>query len=285
MARAPLSITIVDTAGNAVSGASITVKKRSDGTNATLYAAETGGTTTPNPTTTNAQGRPTAWADRGAYALTITGTGITTYTENWDAAPAADSSVDTLWGGPLLAAAAPAPSYSLTKPVGPNDGAEWIYPADTTNGVLWRFRYILARTRWEWVGGTPLYADVPTGETGVGISAAYGNLATVGPSIAVPFAGDYWLNYGFETDNGPGTLFMAPDGAGLTAADADAASFVGQSVTWVNSGGGNTVFLPSGHSSVRRLRKTLTAATLTAKYKTNAQFRARWLSLTPAFIT
>lgn len=98
MARVELPIVALNsTTGLPVSGASVAVKYRSSGLNATWWTAETGGTSSTASITTDSSGRITGWVDRGAYNCTISGTGITTYTEPFDAAPAADNAIDALW--------------------------------------------------------------------------------------------------------------------------------------------------------------------------------------------
>lgn len=97
MARVQVPITVLDTTGAPISGASVRVQFRAGGADATLYSGESGGSTTTNPTSTDSVGRVQAWVDRGAYNAVISGTGFTTYTQPFDAAPAADSSVDNLW--------------------------------------------------------------------------------------------------------------------------------------------------------------------------------------------
>lgn len=64
----------------AVSGASILVNIRGGGP-ATVYAAETGGTTLANPLTSTAEGRIDGWLEEGSYDLVVSGAGITTYTQ------------------------------------------------------------------------------------------------------------------------------------------------------------------------------------------------------------
>jgi hypothetical protein len=83
-------------------------------------------------------------------------------------------------------------TYSTTPPATPVDGQLWAYPADTTNGVIWLFRYRTAATtyKWEYVGGSPLTSAVSTLETTT-TTGSYVNLATVGPSVTVPRAGFY----------------------------------------------------------------------------------------------
>lgn len=100
MSRVAIPITVIDPDGAAVSGASVEIRRRSDNALATIYQAETGSTTLANPVATNSSGRASGWLERGAYKATISGSGITTYTENIDAAPGADSGIDTPWLGP-----------------------------------------------------------------------------------------------------------------------------------------------------------------------------------------
>jgi hypothetical protein len=98
MARTEIPIVVIDPAtGNAVSGASVTVVNRATSSNATIYAGETGGTTVANPRTTDANGRLTGWVERGPYRLDITGSSLTSYSKNWDSAPASDAAIDVLW--------------------------------------------------------------------------------------------------------------------------------------------------------------------------------------------
>lgn len=97
MARAKIPITVLGSDGRPLAGATVTVRKRSDQSNATVYSAETGGGTLANPLTSDASGRVGGWLDRGAFEAVISGTGITTYIEPVDAAPASDQGIDTGW--------------------------------------------------------------------------------------------------------------------------------------------------------------------------------------------
>lgn len=97
--RVSIPLVVLDATGAPKSGASVTVKKRSDNTNATIYTTEGGGTTTANPMSTDAVGRLAGWVDRGAYNLIVTGSGITGFTEAFDAAPASDGAVIGPWVG------------------------------------------------------------------------------------------------------------------------------------------------------------------------------------------
>jgi hypothetical protein len=97
MSRVKIPITVIDTAGNAVAGASVEVEHRPGGATAIIYQAETGGTTVANPTLTDAFGRVSTWVERGAYVANVTGTGISPNTEPFDAAPAGDDTIDEAW--------------------------------------------------------------------------------------------------------------------------------------------------------------------------------------------
>lgn len=97
MPRVAIPVVVLDADGVPKAGASVTVKHRSDNTNATIYAGESGGTTTANPMSTDAIGRVTGWLERDAYNLIVTGSGITGFTEPFDAAPASDGAVAGAW--------------------------------------------------------------------------------------------------------------------------------------------------------------------------------------------
>ena len=82
-------------------------------------------------------------------------------------------------------------SYGATPPTSPQDGDEWVLPFDTA-GRLWRFRYNAASAsayKWEFVGGSEITANIETGESST--STAMVDLATVGPRVILPRAGDY----------------------------------------------------------------------------------------------
>lgn len=176
--------------GSALSGANVAVAVRSTAAAATIYAAETGGTTVANPRTTDTYGRLTGWVERGAYTLTISGSTLTTYVKNWDSAPAADSTIDALWsanGNPLV----------TSLPASPIDGQECYYQADATNGIIWNLRYRAASAsayKWELVGGSGLqgYSDATETTTSASLTATGFTSITQ----TAPLAGDYVLIFG-----------------------------------------------------------------------------------------
>lgn len=95
MARVELPVTVINsTTGLPVAGAAIAASYRSSGAPAPWWAAETGGTSSTAAIITDSAGRATAWFERGQYNLAVTGTGITPYTEPWDALPSGDATLD-----------------------------------------------------------------------------------------------------------------------------------------------------------------------------------------------
>ena len=94
------------------------------------------------------------------------------------------------WG---LDGYASGPTYETALPGSPVDGQEIYYAADATNGIIWHLRYRSAARSgsgaWEFLGGASLTSEVTTNQTRS--NAAYGDLTTTGPSIALPLKGDY----------------------------------------------------------------------------------------------
>jgi hypothetical protein len=92
-------------------------------------------------------------------------------------------------------------------PSSPVDGQIIDYVADSTNGVVWRFRYRSASAsvyKWEFIGGPPNFSLVgPTDYFGTRqtySSTTFGDLSTVGPSFVTPFAGDWDCMYSAITE-------------------------------------------------------------------------------------
>lgn len=161
-------------------------------------------------------------------------------------------------------------------PASPVDGQEIAYVADATNGVVWHFKYRSASAsayKWEFIGGGSLWAAVETAETRA--ASTYGALATAGPSITVPLAGDYRVEIGCRLLVSAALAgFMSYDVGGTGASDQDAAS---NTLSAVNYEG--TVFS-------RNLKTGLAASTaLVSKYRcgtaTTLTFSYRRLSVVP----
>ena len=80
-------------------------------------------------------------------------------------------------------------------PTSPADGTVIDYVADSTNGVVWRFRYRSSSGssyKWEFVGGGPLYTSVGSGGGPASITAAtWSDSPTTQCDVTLPLAGDY----------------------------------------------------------------------------------------------
>lgn len=180
--------------------------------------------------------------------------------------------------GPL---AQDSPTRVTALPASPFDGQEIYYVADDTNGVVWHFKYRSASAssyKWEFVGGSALTARVNTFETlSAGTFNTFRDLATTGPSVTAPLAGDYLLDFGATGRNSTamGSWSVSPSVSGGAAASASAADGVvahsavasADSVGW------------------RRIRKDgLSAAAITLRYAHNndqGSFASRFLSVVP----
>jgi len=160
-----------------------------------------------------------------------------------------------------------------TLPAAPVNGQEYYYVADSTNGVVWHLKYRTTSAKWEYVGGAPLFAEVTAAETTT--STSYTALATAGPSIAVPVAGDYMVGTGcyLRNNTASSSALMSYDIGGSGAVDNDAIQH--------ESGSANA----GSHLYRTRRKAGLTAVTLTAKYRAatsgTALFLDRYMTLTP----
>jgi hypothetical protein len=112
-----------------------------------------------------------------------------------------------------------------TLPASPADGQEILFLADATRRTIWHLRYNAGSSftsKWEPVSTpAPLYNAVDTAE-GTTATAAYQDLATVGPQVTAPVAGDYMLDYrATATAAGVTTPLMAPSIGGAAPAPFD----------------------------------------------------------------
>lgn len=262
MSRIPVPVSAADAAGNVQQNVSVTVKNRASGGNVTLYAQETGGSTVSNPLTTDVNGRAFAYADRQGLRLDYSAAGFTNYTEyREDAAQ---------------------PDFVSTLPASPVDGQEVYFQSSSmaTAGVVWNLRYRAGggTYKWEFLGGSPLTDETGYGGTESTTSTSYTDLATVGPSITVPLAGDYIVAIGADIQNSTtawSTYISYAIGA-TAASDAD-----GLRVRQPTGGG----YEVTAAVSAERRKNALAASTaLTAKYRvlggTGIWWR-RWMRVTP----
>jgi hypothetical protein len=89
--RQEIPLVILGADGRPYAGASVYVRTSPGGADATVYQARTGGATSPNPLTSDAQGRVTGWLERGDYAATISSVaGLGPWVEEFPIASAFD---------------------------------------------------------------------------------------------------------------------------------------------------------------------------------------------------
>lgn len=161
-------------------------------------------------------------------------------------------------------------------PVSPVNDQEYILVDSLTAPTYqWRFRYLAAKAinKWLFIGGSRAYAEVQTAETTT--SNPYVALATPGPSLIVPIAGDYIVEHGFISTTAKPN-YMSYDIGATPAVDADR---VETALAGVIDGSGTA-------SRIRR--KSLGAVTLTAKYGSfggqSSGFKSRWIAITPVAV-
>jgi hypothetical protein len=176
-----------------------------------------------------------------------------------------------------------APARVTVLPVAPVDGQEIYFQsaAMAPLGVIWRLRYNSASAsayKWEFVGGGDLGAEVATLEGTA--STGYTNLATVGPDVLVPLAGEYMITLSASiippaVNDGAGA--MSYQFGATPASDGDA--IVGQTPAATAT---------MGATCSRLIRRTLATAgvTISARYRSagtagTAQFSRRSLVLRP----
>jgi hypothetical protein len=116
----------------------------------------------------------------------------------------------------LVAAGTALPSSAV-------DGESFYYVADATNGIVWHLRYRAASAsayKWEYVGGDSLQALVDTAQNT--ISTSFTDLATAGPQITLPLAGDYLCDMNLVLyNNGSNFTFAAVKFGAATTLEAD----------------------------------------------------------------
>lgn len=160
-------------------------------------------------------------------------------------------------------------------PTTATDGDEVRFVADSANGVVWLLRYRDSGNAypWEFLGGSPLFASVDTDETTT--STTYAALATAGPTITVPLAGDYDVTISGQTYASVASATLhSYDIGGVGAVDTNAAD-----------NGHSSATVSSPYSATNRHTALAAGAALVSKYRIStagtANFRRRRMRVTP----
>jgi hypothetical protein len=158
------------------------------------------------------------------------------------------------------------------------DGDEVYFLASEPNSIIWHLRYRAAMAsayKWECVGGNGLMHDITATETTA--STIYADLATVGPTIVLPLAGDFRVTYGCWSAGTVATAIQAMSLKISTAAtqDVDGLSMQPPGVNYMV--GGQT-------ARIRDINLVSRFNTVKCQYKTNAgtaSFQNRWMEIRP----
>jgi len=171
--------------------------------------------------------------------------------------------------------------YGASLPGSPSAGDEYYYTADPTNGVIWHLRYSGPTNKWEYVGGAPLAAVQNTGTSSTLTSTTYTyDITTIdGPSIIVPLAGTYRIEFGFDASNSNNDKTI---GMGLfTSSTANTGLINGAELSIPCHNNGET------YTSAKFVHyyTFVTAPTIYAQFKTSgntATVSNRWIAIIPS---
>ena len=167
-------------------------------------------------------------------------------------------------------------------PSNPADGEECFFQSAgmANQGDVWHLRYRATSPsayKWEYVGGAPIHDNITTTENYA--SAATGDLATPGPSVTLPLAGDFDFAWGARIQmlvivaGAEGWMHMSVAG-GFPLASAAVASMV---PTAQFGGGAST--------TEGRVTGLAAGALCRAKYQTQGgiqfSFGQRWMRVRP----
>lgn len=153
-----------------------------------------------------------------------------------------------------------------------------------TDGIVWLFKYRPgsgSTHKWEFAGGPPWVKEVDTAETLN--STTYTDLATAGPSVTLPLAGDYLFHYGMGNDSDTGVAYrwlMSPNLNGTTPTDTDAVGMTDGDAGAVSQG--NSV------ARIRRFNGRAAADLIKMQYRRDGgdgQPRRRFLAVTPVRVS
>lgn len=177
-------------------------------------------------------------------------------------------------------------STVTTLPSSPVDGQRCLFLADATNGVVWDLRYRSASSstyKWELAGGGSLTAELSFGESTT--SSSNVDLATVGPAITVPLAGDYEIDFG-------ATAGITLPGTGAVTINSQIVIKIGSATPAVNDWAELQIVTDTNTGTFigamrRKIRRTVSAASTVVKIQYlsdgthTVTFRLRDLALRP----
>lgn len=142
----------------------------------------------------------------------------------------------------------------------------------------WRMKYLPTAAKWIYIGGAPATALVDTDEA-ANLNGAWGNLATVGPDVIVPAAGDYFVRWSVNV--------------GLTTSGSSNGFYLGVAIGNTNPGetykvAQTTTTQPLSLTGRKKFTGLAAGNTIRLRYQTNnatGSFAHRWLEVTPVALT
>jgi hypothetical protein len=207
---------------------------------------------------------------------TITGTGIDTATTITSVS--AGTSPFTIGLSKYTTGVASSGTYNVSS----SAGDEYYYTANPTNGVVWHLRYSGPTNKWEYVGGAPLGSIINT-STSEFSSSSYawnptGGTAGPGPSLVVPLAGTYRIEFGFDVSSSNNDKTA---GMGLFTSTANNTLITGAELSIPCHTNGAT------YTSAKYVHyyTFTTAPTIYAQFNITANtatVSSRWISITPS---
>lgn len=186
-------------------------------------------------------------------------------------------------GDGTWAAASQVIAVVTTLPVGPTDGTQVILTDNTaTPSYAWLLQFTTASSKWLFLGGSPLYASVDTADGSTGGNNVYSDPSThAGPSITVPRAGVYLVEYGGKGNgNASGTgSYIGVSVAGSTPSlGTDRTSLAINNSTGI---GGMAKFETASIAAASVIKQQIADSDTTRRIT----MQQRWLSVVPVTVT
>lgn len=181
------------------------------------------------------------------------------------------------------------PPIVTALPANPQFGDVVTYIADATNGVAWNLQYDASGTYpWKFIGGSSLFNTVEADQAiAPSVGRTWGDLATVGPTVTLPLAGQYDVMWGARMWNtaNAGSPLMAISFGG-------AAPVYSSEAMWPYNNGTGAAVAPGGAwQGSRLIRRVVSSASQTAQAKysseaanTTSNFQSRWLQAVPVCV-
>lgn len=170
-------------------------------------------------------------------------------------------------------------NVDTTFPDNPVSGQPFVLQVDAANGINWALRYdanIADSYKWTFEGGAPLHHTIATEQSTA--STSYADLSTVGPTVTVPKAGVYRVDYGASLINNTAESDVVVGVKYSAGTPTDTESIQAEGI--VSGGGANRT------AQSRSIVVTVTSDSQIVKlqYKVGSStgvYRNRWIIVTP----